>query len=283
MRFDCEATRENLEAWSLGALDDLEQRAFEHHIAGCTACSRLADEMRETAALLGLAVPMRAAGSSLKSRVMASARVLTPLPAGARVGVSQWWRTASGVAACVALAAISWGTVMQLRAGDLESDRSQLRTSATEQAGQFGILRADYDQTVSDQDLLAQTVATQNEVLDVVFEPDVQWTTLQGTDMAPAASARCAWSRQKALGAMIAQNLPPPGEDETYTMWLIYEDDWISAGTVQVDEQGRGRLVMRKLWGNQNHGRLLGFAVTLEESHDAEEPSLQLALASPID
>jgi len=278
MRFDCEATREHIEAWSLGALDDLDARAFEHHIASCRDCARLADDARETAAMLGLAVPLRAASASLKSRVMASARVLGG-PAERR-GVSPWWRTASGVAAACAVGAISWGTVMQLRSNDLQADRSQLRATATEQAAQFAVLRGDLDRTHDEQDVLAQTIETQNEVLDVIFEPDVVWTTLDGTTLAPAATGRCAWSREKALGAMIAENLPLPPEGQQYTMWLIYENEWISAGPVQVDSQGRGRIVMRKFWGGQDHGRLVGFAVTLENAQDPAEPSLQLAMAS---
>ena len=282
MRFNCEATRENIDVWSLGALDDLDQRALEQHIASCAECGRLADEARETAASLGLAVPMRGASASLKPRIMASARVLEGQQPR-RQQVSPWWRTASGMAAGIAVAAISWGTVMQLRSGDLEGDRNQLRVSATEQAGQFSALRADLDKTYTQQDVLAQTIATQNEVLDVVFEPDVQWTTLDGTTIAPAATARCAWSRQKALGAMIAENLPLPPEGKSYMMWLIYESEWLSAGQVQVDDQGRGRLVMRKFWGGEDHGRLVGFAVTLEDSRgEVEEPSMELALASVI-
>jgi hypothetical protein len=136
---------------------------------------------------------------------------------------------------------------------------------------------------MADQDVLEETVDTQNAALDVIFQPDVQWTTLDGTSIAPSAQARCAWSREAALGAMIAQNLPPLPEGKSYTMWLIYEGDWVSAGNFNVDDEGRGRLVMRKIWGTEDHGRLLGFAVTLEDRRDVVEPSLQLALASTID
>src|SRR5213592_2882071 len=43
-------------AYALNALDDLERRAFEQHLAVCAECEREVRELRETAARLGSAV-----------------------------------------------------------------------------------------------------------------------------------------------------------------------------------------------------------------------------------
>ena len=79
MRMDCEAAREHLDAWALGSLDIYDQRQLESHVASCDACAALADEALTHAAMIGMAVPLRAASSTLKARVMASARALSDI------------------------------------------------------------------------------------------------------------------------------------------------------------------------------------------------------------
>jgi hypothetical protein len=112
--------------------------------------------------------------------------------------------------------------------------------------------------------------------------PDVEWTSLEGTVIAPGASGRCVWSRTQALGAFIAENLPHPPAGMAYNMWLVYENAWINGGSFNIDEQGRGHLVLHRIWGNKSEqGALVGFAVTLENTREPVLPSGELALTSP--
>ena len=57
MRIDCEAAREAVDAYVIGALDRDELPAFEAHLASCADCTQLAADARDTAAALALTVP----------------------------------------------------------------------------------------------------------------------------------------------------------------------------------------------------------------------------------
>ncbi len=278
MRMDCETAREHLDAWALDALDAYDVRAIESHIASCADCAALADSARDHAAMVGMAVPLHAASSTLKARVMASARALSDI---GRNGVSRWWRTAAAAAAAISIAAVSWGAVMQMRADDLRDDKSAIAAGATVQSAEFAAMQTQVVGLATARAALDETIETQRAILDVALRQDVEWTVLKGTEIAPGASARCAWSRTQALGAFIAENLAPPPSGKAYHMWLVYENAWINAGRFEVDLEGRGQLVLRRVWSEKSPGSLVGFAVTMEDAAEPAGPSDQLVLMSP--
>jgi len=278
MRMDCETARENIDAWALGALDAYDARSLESHIAGCVDCAPLADAAREHAAMIAMAVPLGAASSTLKARVMASARALSDIGRG---GVSRWWRAGAAAAAAISIAAVSWGAVMQMRADDLGDDRSALAAGATAQSADLAAVHTQVVDLAIARDELDETIDTHNAILDVALRQDVEWTVLEGTEIAPGASARCAWSRTLGLGAFIAENLPPPPSGKAYHMWLVYENAWVNAGRFDVDSEGRGHLVLHRTWSEESPGKLAGFAVTMEDAAEPTRPSDQLVLTSP--
>jgi hypothetical protein len=278
MRMDCEAAREHLDAWALGTLDVYEERQLESHLNGCTECTRLADDAREHAAMIGMAAPLRAASSTLKARVMASAHALSDI---GRIGVSRWWRGAAAAAATFAIGALAYGVIMQMKLNDARGDNEMLSAGATAQARDLSAAKTQIVVMSARGDELEQRLATSTAVLDVTLQPDAQWTALEGTTIAPSAVGQCVWSKTQALGAFIANDLPRPPEGTAYTMWLVYERGWVNGGTFDVDEEGRGQLVLHKVWGNQSAGQLLGFAVTIEYSLEPAAPSTELALVSP--
>jgi anti-sigma-K factor RskA len=278
MPMDCETACEHLDAWALGALDAEDARPLESHLAGCADCAAVADAAREHAAMIAMAVPLAAASSTLKARVMASARALSDIGRG---GVSRWWRTVAAAAAAISIAALSWGAVMQMRAGDLRDDRSALAAGATAQSADLAAVHTQVVDLAIARDELDKTVEMQNTILAVALRQDVEWTSLDSTEIAPGASARCAWSRTLGLGAFIAQNLPPPPSGKAYYMWLVYENTWVNAGRFDVDSEGRGHLVLHRIWSEESPGKLAGFAVTMEDLAKPTRPSDQLVLTSP--
>jgi hypothetical protein len=119
---------------------------------------------------------MHAASATLKSRVMASAAILTDIRRPRR----SRWLWAGAVAALVvgAIGAASWGAVMQSRVNDLEGQNATLSAGATAQSRAFEEVSA-LEATHS------ETIATQDAMLEVVLQPDAQRTDLSGTAMAP--------------------------------------------------------------------------------------------------
>jgi len=278
MRMNCEAAREQLDAWALGALDVYDARSLESHLADCLDCAPLAAAAREHAAMIAMAVPLAAASSTLKARVMASARALSDTGRGRR---GDWWRAGAAAAAVISIAAVSWGAVMQLQADDLRDGRSALAAGATAQSTDLAAVHTQVVELAIERNDLDETIETQNAILEVALRQDVEWTVLEGTEFAPGASARCAWSRTLGLGALIAENLPLPPSGKAYHMWLVYESGWVNAGRFIVDSEGRGRLVVRRVWSEESPGKLAGFAVTMEDAAEPTRPSDQLVLTSP--
>jgi len=245
---DCEATRENVDAWALGALDARDAQAVEGHIASCAACAELADEAREVAAAIALAVPLRSPSATLKPHIMASAAVLTDIRAGRP---ARWWMAGAAAVLAIGVGAIAWAWVTQARINDLEDRNAVIIAGATAAS--------------SERQELATTVETQDAIIDVMLAPDAERTDLVGTAGAPVASGRCVWSRAEAKGALLVSGLEPAPEGSTYTMWIVYENEWLDAGSFAVDETGQGRLLMTS-WRSTNpeRGAFGGFAVTVE-------------------
>ena len=117
MRMDCETAREHLDAYALGALDTDDARALDGHLAGCNECSAMADASEQDAASLGYAVPLVAAPSALKARVLASAAILAE---PRRFRRSRWWPAAAAALLVVSLAVVGWGVYMQTQVHHLD-------------------------------------------------------------------------------------------------------------------------------------------------------------------
>jgi hypothetical protein len=278
MRLDCETAREHLDAWALGGLDAYDARTLESHLAACPDCTRLADDAREHAALVAMAVPLRSSSATLKARIMASARALNDI---GRHGVSRWWRAGAVAAAAAAIAAVAWGSIAQMRMDDARDQRATIAVQATADAALLSDARTQVVTLIDARAELDDTIAEQSAVLEIVLRPDTESVALEGTAIAPSASGRCVWSRTQALGAFVAENLPTPPRGKAYHMWLVYERAWINGGSFDIDEEGRGHLILRRIWGAQEAGELLGFAVTIEDANDPLLPSDTLVLTGP--
>jgi hypothetical protein len=263
MRIDCEAARDAVDAWALGALDADERRPLEAHLATCAACAGAADQARE---------------ASLKSRVIASAAVLTDL---GRSRARRWYPAAISAAVIVGVSAVAWGTFMQTRVNDLEDRNTAIGADATAQAGQLVSVRSELWEATSAAIELQETVDTQNAVIEISLQPDATVTELEGTATAPSARGRCVWSRAEALGAFVGKDLPRPSEGYAYRMWLVYENEWLDGGSFDVDEDGTARLVVRRPEGDHGDiGPFLGFVVTLEPLTGTDERRGAMVLES---
>ncbi|GAA2720840.1 anti-sigma factor [Actinocorallia aurantiaca] len=77
-----------LAPYALDALDDLERRRFEHHLAECASCAEELRGLRETTAMLGLAASSRPP-AALRTRVMDEIARTRQLPPG--TGARRRW------------------------------------------------------------------------------------------------------------------------------------------------------------------------------------------------
>jgi anti-sigma factor RsiW len=262
MRMDCEAACEHLDAYALGALDSEDARALEAHLASCGECSRLADATEQDAALLGLAVPLRAAPSVLKARTLASAAILAE---PRRFRRSRWWSAAAAALVAVSLAVVGWGAYMQAQVHHLDGQNASIGAHATEASSELAAVRTQLAETASVQEGVGDTLQTQQAVIDVMSQPDVRRTQLVGTQTAPSAGGRYLWSDAEQMGAFVGWSLPALPEGSVYRLWVIYEAQWVRGPAFGIDDQGRGQAIVRRLDASSaQRGELRGFAVTVE-------------------
>ena len=66
----CEAYREDIEAYALGALDEDRRREVERHTSECAECTDLARAYETAVQHLALTVPLYHAAPRLKQRIM---------------------------------------------------------------------------------------------------------------------------------------------------------------------------------------------------------------------
>ncbi|MEX2247951.1 MAG: anti-sigma factor [Dehalococcoidia bacterium] len=278
MRMDCEAAREHIDAWALGALDTDERIAFDAHLATCTACPDLAERARDGGTAVALAVPLKTASPSLKARIMASAAVL----AGVSRRRSPWWAATAAAAIVAAAGLFGWSAYLQTRIAVLDDDNATIVAAATAQSREFASLRSQLVSTSAATDEVRSAQKLQDSVLYIVAQPDAQLTRMDGTAMAPEASGHYVWSPGERLGAFDATSLPalPPGQ--TYRFWFVYENQWLDAGLIDIDDDGNGRLVVSRLQGGRpDRGSLLGYALSVEQGNAAPASPGQLVLSSP--
>lgn len=93
-------------AYAMDALDPLDARRFERHLAGCDACTQEVAELRETAARLGAATAVPPPASMKETVLARAARTSQHVPSRA-AGSHRRWLFTGTAAAAAAVAAIA--------------------------------------------------------------------------------------------------------------------------------------------------------------------------------
>lgn len=209
-----------LAAYALDALDRDEAAFIERHLADCTRCRAEVATLRETTAMLALAVPQVAPPPAMRSRVLQralaapdapaspSSRVPTVAPTSPRAtppSVAAEPRAASrapwfAAAACAVLAAglgAAWSAE--------RAERASLAAAL-----------ARGDSIMSTQ---ALALDARDSLLARVLGPDVETVTLAATGEAP--SMRLFFDREGGVLVLSARRLPPATAGRTYQLWGI--------------------------------------------------------------
>jgi anti-sigma-K factor RskA len=107
--------------------------------------------------------------------------------------------------------------------------------AARQEARQFEKRASDFQQQV---EAASRTIeALQSHKLRIV--------TLAGGETQPKAWGTILWDEEHHQWHLFASGLAPPGKDKSYELWFITKDQQkIAAGTFDVDEHGRGSLVV---------------------------------------
>lgn len=243
---NCEQLRDHFELYSLGLLDDGEEkRAIQEHLArNCETCERQWRDALAVQALMLSQTPEVVPPSRLKRRVMASVGVQ---PTG--------WTWLAALAASWMLVVALW---FSLESRSLQTDLNVARQSLAD--------------ATAERDALSQAFR-------FLEEPQTRQVNFGAPATAPP---RGNLYVNPQLGVLlIAANLPPLTAAQTYQMWLIPKDGTAprSAGLFQSAASG---VAVHTLPGALDLATVNAVAVTVEPAGGSPGPTLPIILAVPI-
>jgi len=255
-------------AYLLGALNETQRVQFEAHVAGCAACLHELEELRSVSDHLALAVAQVDPPAALKARLLRRAqevlpaiRVAPPAPpavpesllAAERTRRLRWWHLSERLAAAITAAALALGLVASGVgfSAHLESQRT------------------------------AAAAAELADALSIVYQPNMIWRTLTGTDQAPQSKGRLCLNPGGVEAVLMAYDLPRLPSHEVYQLWLNNpeEQQRESGGIFRVDERGRGHVIVRL---HSPLGRFQTAGVTREPEKGSPAPTGPRVLAGQL-
>jgi hypothetical protein len=233
-------------AYALDALDDVDRKRFEKHLAESEETRNELTELSDTAVLLGLAVAPVSPPAHLKASIMdalMSTPQLAPLPVVERLpeqfagkaeaqAAARWFtRPVTVLAAAAAAVALIFG------GGALATTINQ-NTQQQAQADQLAAINSASDSR--------RIVA----------------------DVTGGGSATLVWSSNLASSALIMDGISPLASDKVYELWYIDSTGARPAGTFTVGTTGS---TWRVLTGKMGKGDTVG--VTIEPASGSKAPT----------
>ena len=249
-------------AYVLGALEPAERRAFEAHAATCPICREEVRSLQRVADALARTVPERTPSPMVRARVLAAikgnaikdntAPVLRDVPAP-RNAVRSWMPLAAMLVVAAGLAAYAWQ--LQGRLAFLEARLSDAESRAV--AAQRATLEA------------RNAADSAQSAMSVLAAPDLTRIDLAGQAVAPNASARALWSRDRGM-VFTTANLPPAPAGRVYQVWVVTAQAPVSAGLLALDPNGRATVVFNT---PRDIAAPVAVAVTLEPEGGVPAPT----------
>ena len=240
---DCQKTRDMLEAYAVGALEEHERAAVERHLQTCADCRELAAELVETAHKLPLAL---GAVSPLRPPSALKARLLGRLAPEQRVEKRRWWWRPRAALALLSLVLAALFAAWNARLDDALSQERDLRAR------------------------LARLQVEQEIVLEVVDSAETRKAVL----LPPEGSDSRAYGKVFTRADMphvvaMAARLPQPRRDRAYHLWLTTSGRMRLAGVLPVDSSGFGLILVEA----DRAGPVYEEARLIEQPKDSRRPS----------
>jgi len=245
----CAEALELVDAYALGAVDEIEAGVVERHVAGCLRCWEELVKSQRTAALLALSVPIEHAPRHLGDRIMAQAEresaAGTPLPVWGRLRLTR--RVAVRVVAFAGVAALAFSAFLQVQLSDLRDDKDNLQQ-------QLSATTSELEQ--------------QRQIVAVLSASDSRKVAMEAALRSQAESVYN-WSRDNAAGFIVCRNFPAPPEGSVYQIWFTTEGHAEPVATF-VPQDGGCQIPMdmsRMDW------RPMGIGISVEPQSGSERPS----------
>ena len=276
---------------ALGALEAVEARDVEAHLAACAECRAELDEWRESTAALAYSADRVEPSAQLRSRIMGSLRGqqqeqqstsaraaardggggsggdgqtslapsnVVPFEKSPRRSWSPAWRMAAIAASIACIALLTSLVILWTRNSAMETEIARLTNRLNQMQGELARER-------SEKELIATRARQDMEMFTASTI-----TTLKGTEVAPTAYAKLAYDANTGRAMLMADNLPPAPAGKAYQLWYIAGNKPLPGKVFTPDASGhaevRDQAPAEGLDANI-------FAVTLEPSSGVSAPT----------
>lgn len=208
-------------AYVLDATSLAERQAAREHLATCQNCTRLAQELRATVALLPLATPQVTPSPTLRERLLQAIRQENqPIPlrqSRRRLPRGSWAGRVLAVAAAVMFLALGGMTAWNVA---LQHQIATLQTSTTQLGNQVNSLEA--------------TNASQLGQINSLHHQVAQVYALAGTKAPQAVNGSLFYIPQQNITVMVLHGLPTLTGKQLYQGWLLRNNQTVSIGTLSI-------------------------------------------------
>lgn len=233
---ECAPFRENIPAYALGALDVDEAKALEAHLRTCDSCSAELASYRAVGDVLLTAVPPKQPPAQLRQRLQER------LPSAQKPQRQLWPSFSFGqlamAAVLILLVALNVFSLIQLQV----LQRQQAEFSRQIQTGQAALAMLAY--------------------------PDTKSLPINGANIAGTVLL----DKEHNAAVLVAWNLPPLAENQTYQIWLIDpKGDRTSAGLFR-PEAGQP-LTTQSIFSPEAITSFTGLGVTVEPAGGSSKPT----------
>jgi anti-sigma-K factor RskA len=229
--------RENLSAYSLGALDADDIPALESHLRTCDSCQAELAAYREISASLLTALPPRPPSAALRKRLQAQ------LPSAQKKTQSRHTWSFGKLALGGALALLLLMNLFFFL---------EMRQIQSQQAG------------------LAQQIKTNQFALSMLAYPSTQAIPIAADNL----SGSVLLDRERNTAALVMWHLPELSSDQTYQAWLIEPDGRRVSAGIFLPQQNTS-YTTQPLYPKQDLANFIGIGVTVEPAGGSEQPTGQ--------
>lgn len=238
-----------LPAYALGVLDEDERLGVEAELARSEDARQQLRRWQSTVDALDLSTPREIPGDRLRDRILGSASGVASSPEPTMTGRGRMVALRP-LAAAAALVVVVLGAAIVALA--LELRNSDARISELEAA------------------------ATPRQGPD--FNQPLVWTEIAADQSAEANRGYFCRTEDGSVGWIVIEDLHGP-DDHIFQMWLVNDDQMVSAGTFATDHAGRGFGVVRADDPVQSFRQIW---ITVEPPGGSPSPSSQPDVAVPI-
>ena len=264
---NCHEMKDVLPLHASGLLEpDEEARVRAHLAAGCPACAGEAAALRHALDLLPFALPPADPSPMARARLLS---VIEAEPSSHAARAPGRGRLIGVAAAAAILAGILVGGALTIR--------EQARSSRYE--GMIASLQEEVARQREEVVSLQREIRTARESIQMASAPGVTIVDLAGQEPLGTAVARIFWDRERDTWQLYARGLPAAAAGRTYQLWLVTQDEKISAGVfdVRAPLPAAGSVTLP-----EGAGRVIAAAVTEEPEGGSPQPTGSILLIGNI-